>query len=62
MREILFRAKRKDTGEWVEGNYAGDYDGMHYITQPLKNLQRLVPAGAAGEAENVRNHAKECLV
>lgn len=20
MREILFKAKRKDTGEWVEGN------------------------------------------
>jgi hypothetical protein len=24
--------------------------------------QRLAPAGAAGEAENVRNHAKECLI
>ena len=23
MREILFRAKRKDTGEWVEGYYVG---------------------------------------
>ncbi len=30
MREILFRAKRKDNGEWVEGYYAF-IDGVHYI-------------------------------
>lgn len=28
MREILFKAKRKDNGEWVEGQYV-------YITNPL---------------------------
>lgn len=28
MREILFRGKRKDNGEWVEGNY-GEYYGEY---------------------------------
>lgn len=32
MREILFKAKRKDNGEWVEGYYRADPDlDMHYI-------------------------------
>lgn len=35
MREILFKAKRKDNGEWVEGNYQKrfDLDGseQHFI-------------------------------
>lgn len=32
MREILFRGKRKDTGEWVHGFYVGDIgDGCHEI-------------------------------
>jgi len=35
MREILFKAKRKDNGEWVEGFYIKKYDGTgksrHYI-------------------------------
>lgn len=33
MREILFRGKRVDTGEWVEGNYSYDYihQRCHYI-------------------------------
>lgn len=26
MREILFKAKRKDNGEWVEGCYVKEYD------------------------------------
>lgn len=30
MREILFKAKRTDNGEWVEGYYAF-IDGVHYI-------------------------------
>ena len=30
MREILFRGKRTDTGEWVEGYYEF-YNGGHYI-------------------------------
>ena len=29
MREILFRGKRKDNDEWVEGNY-GEYYGEYY--------------------------------
>ena len=37
MREILFKAKRMDNGEWVEGSYVyrpkevGDYRDSHYI-------------------------------
>lgn len=32
MREILFKAKRKDNGEWVEGYYRADPDlDMHFI-------------------------------
>lgn len=31
-REILFKAKRKDNGEWVEGYYRADPDlNMHFI-------------------------------
>lgn len=30
MREILFRAKRKDNGEWIEGGYA-EHDGKVFI-------------------------------
>lgn len=42
MREILFKAKRKDNGEWVEGQYV-------YITNPLtedgKPIKHLVCNG-----------------
>ena len=32
MREILFRGKRKDSGEWVNGNlFLSDTDGRAYI-------------------------------
>jgi uncharacterized phage protein (TIGR01671 family) len=31
MREILFRAKRKDTGEWVEGFYFESFTEIPYI-------------------------------
>lgn len=31
MREILFRGKRNDTGEWVEGFYVCDGGKLHYI-------------------------------
>ena len=41
-REILFKAKRKDNGEWVEGKYA-------YITNPLtedgKPIKHLICNG-----------------
>lgn len=32
MREILFRGKRKDNGEWVEGNLNIEYDGSIFIS------------------------------
>lgn len=31
MREILFRGKRLDTGEWIEGAFLNDRDGAFYI-------------------------------
>lgn len=32
MREILFRGKRQDNGEWVEGAFVGKYDPMLCIS------------------------------
>lgn len=31
MRDLLFRAKRTDNGEWVEGSYVHLYLNRHYI-------------------------------
>lgn len=43
-REIIFKAKRKDNGEWVEGQYA-------YITNPLtedgKPIKHLICNGTS---------------
>jgi uncharacterized phage protein (TIGR01671 family) len=41
MREIKFRGKRIDNGEWVYGNYVNDNQG-HFITVPLKIAHHLV--------------------
>ncbi len=43
MREILFKAKRKDNGEWVEGNLINlDADsGYCYIVSAFKNASTL---------------------
>lgn len=44
MRDILFRGKRKDTGEWVYGNYL--YDGVykkHYLTKPGEFCGEVIP-------------------
>lgn len=37
MREILFRAKRLDNGEWVEGYYE-KYNNQHYINKETDRL------------------------
>lgn len=34
MREILFRAKRKDNGEWVYGYFVNEYDDFQIYVQP----------------------------
>ena len=38
MREIIFRGKRKDTGEWVEGAYLNDRDGTFYICPAASDI------------------------
>lgn len=37
MREILFRGKRYDTGEWVCGSFLGDIYGAHEFPAILEN-------------------------
>ena len=48
MREILFKAKRKDNGEWVEGNYGffksvNGNEKMHHITTESGKAIRIDP-------------------
>ena len=38
MREILFRAKRIDNGEWVEGQYAYILNPLTESGEPIKHL------------------------
>lgn len=37
-REILFKAKRKDNGEWVEGQYAYTTNPLTEDGKPIKHL------------------------
>ena len=38
MREILFRGKRLDNGEWVEGAFLNDGDGAFYICPAVSDI------------------------
>ena len=38
MREILFRGKRVDNGEWVEGAFLNDRDGAFYICPAVSDI------------------------
>lgn len=38
MREILFRGKRLDNGEWVEGAFLNDRDGVFYICPAVSDI------------------------
>ena len=38
MREIVFRGKRIDNGEWIEGFYVALIDGAHYICDGLLRI------------------------
>ena len=46
MREILFRGKRVDNGEWVEGCYAEFVHGFDGYTKPGIQVTRCVPSVA----------------
>ena len=47
MREILFRGKRIDNGEWVEGAFLNDRDGAFYICPAVSDI-------SYGDGENRR--------
>ena len=38
MREILFRGRRIDNGEWVEGAFLNDRDGAFYICPAVSDI------------------------
>ena len=38
MREILFRGKRLDNGDWVEGAFLNDRDGSFYICPAVSDI------------------------
>lgn len=38
MREILFRGKRLDNGEWLEGSFLNDRDGSFYICPAVSDI------------------------
>lgn len=38
MREILFRGKRTDNGEWAEGAFLNDRDGAFYICPAVSDI------------------------
>lgn len=38
MREILFRGKRIDNGEWIEGAFLNDRDGSFYICPAVSDI------------------------
>lgn len=50
MREILFRGKRVDNGEWVYGNYAfTDFDNKQYFIFQNKAFEHLVIPETVGQ-------------
>ena len=41
MRTILFKEKRADTGEWIEGNFIYDAIGQPRITTWSGNIENI---------------------
>lgn len=52
MREILFRAKRIDNGEWVEGNVLQADDGSCYIAKSMLVGEKDEPLTVAAREVN----------
>lgn len=48
MREMLFRGKRVDNGEWVEGSLLTDVQGNHYIGVFVEKQEQYVMYGRGG--------------
>lgn len=61
MREILFRGKRLDTGEWVEGSFLRDGEAHRFVEQeglPLSDCY-IVPKT---EWDNVRTYLTQGIL
>ncbi len=43
-REIIFKGRRKDTGEWIEGNYHHNLrkGEFHFISSKDDNIEHII--------------------
>ena len=62
MREILFRGKRADNGEWVEGYYVNINSDLHYIYTGYAetDVDSIYPDCFAVIPETVRQYTGLC--
>ena len=65
MRKILFRGKRLDNGEWVEGFFYEDADGKAYILSCPRDFgfadSHKVDPATVGECTNIPDKKGELL-
>lgn len=55
MREILFRGRRIDNGEWVEGNLASNPNGSYQITNPNEIFWHFVESETVGQYTGLKD-------